>query len=652
MRPTVEEVPDDDDLNQNRPPPNPNETEPLPDSNQPNNIPQPNRRARRAQALRSKKNTKAAIRFASLNMKGYGNPSSQHKKNKWNHINQVVREKRLGILVVQETHMTEERKAKVEKLFAKRLKIFISSDPDNPTGKGGIAVVLNRELTNTSNVKTWEVVPGRAMLAQTNWHRGETVTFLAVYAPNVPEENKTFWLEINLWFENHPTAPKPDMMAGDFNIVQDGVDRLPTHEDSPAAVDALDELAGSLQLYDGWRETYPSTKAFTFCQSIANGSHSRIDRIYISEKLYMTAREWKIEAVGIPTDHKMVSVQIAHEDAPSIGKKRWSIPVHLLSDKILAKSIRESGEKALKTISDLNGMRTHDVNPQTIWANFKSEITEVAKAREKAIVPKIIQQQRKLEAALKRVTNSTSTEEKDKIPEAVEITAKIHALEIKRHSKVRSNTAINSKIHNETLSREWTQTNKERKPRDMIYALRKPGALANDDQIYEKDSRKMAELARNYHNDLQVDEIEPDPELRAKAITEVLENIETRTTESQFASLQAQTTEKDVTEALLCAQNNRAAGIDGLIYELWKTVNARYLEDERSGRPSFNIIQLMTMVFNDIRNFGVEEQTKFTEGWMAPFYKKNDRNDISNYRPITLLNTDYKLFTKVLAIKL
>jgi hypothetical protein len=36
---------------------------------------------------------------------------------------------------------------------------------------------------------------------------------------------------------------------------------------------------------------------------------------------------------------------------------------------------------------------------------------------------------------------------------------------------------------------------------------------------------------------------------------------------------------------------------------------------------------------------------------MCPIYKKKDRTEISNYWPITLLNTDYKLLTKVQWVK-
>ncbi|KAJ6574062.1 hypothetical protein B0H19DRAFT_1341032 [Mycena capillaripes] len=67
----------------------------------------PNRRNRRAAAKRSKKNTKAAIRVASLNIKGWKATGAPQPK--WNEINQTMREKRIGILLVQEAHLDEQR---------------------------------------------------------------------------------------------------------------------------------------------------------------------------------------------------------------------------------------------------------------------------------------------------------------------------------------------------------------------------------------------------------------------------------------------------------------------------------------------------------------------------------------------------------------
>ena len=56
------------------------------------------------------------------------------------------------------------------------------------------------------------------------------------------------------------------------------------------------------------------------------------------------------------------------------------------------------------------------------------------------------------------------------------------------------------------------------------------------------------------------------------------------------------------------------------------------------------------MVYKDIEMYGVDKNSQFTEGWMCPIYKKGERELIENYRPITLLNSDYKIFTKEKAI--
>ena len=37
------------------------------------------------------------------------------------------------------------------------------------------------------------------------------------------------------------------------------------------------------------------------------------------------------------------------------------------------------------------------------------------------------------------------------------------------------------------------------------------------------------------------------------------------------------------------------------------------------------------------------------EGEISVMYKKKDREDVRNYRPLTMLNTDYKIYTKILA---
>lgn len=58
------------------------------------------------------------------------------------------------------------------------------------------------------------------------------------------------------------------------------------------------------------------------------------------------------------------------------------------------------------------------------------------------------------------------------------------------------------------------------------------------------------------------------------------------------------------------------------------------------------------MVYNDVERWGVVSDTEFCEGWLLLLHKKNDPRVVGNHRPITLLNCDYKIFTKALSLKL
>ena len=64
------------------------------------------------------------------------------------------------------------------------------------------------------------------------------LTIPNVYAPNSPPDNKNFWNELDQAFNTNP-FPYLDILLGDFNVVEDAIDRLPSRNDNANTRNAL-----------------------------------------------------------------------------------------------------------------------------------------------------------------------------------------------------------------------------------------------------------------------------------------------------------------------------------------------------------------------------------------------------------------------------
>ncbi|KDQ31792.1 hypothetical protein PLEOSDRAFT_154006, partial [Pleurotus ostreatus PC15] len=247
-----------------------------------------------AETMRKKgkkgRSNRATIKVASFNMKGYS--TSQEEDGpmaKWLKINQIMRENKYGIMILQETHMDDEREQTIQNLFGRRLKIRASADPDKPTQRAGIAAVLNRGEFDAEHAKCTEIIPGRALMIKARIHGGKKLSVLGIYAPNSVTENANFWDQIRVYFESRPNERRPDLLIGDFNVVEDAIDRMPARIERNIATEALDKLKLELRLRDGWRSTYPDSARFTFTQTRIRDDDtpamSRIDRIYVTSRI-------------------------------------------------------------------------------------------------------------------------------------------------------------------------------------------------------------------------------------------------------------------------------------------------------------------------------------------------------------------------------
>ncbi|KAK0486817.1 Endonuclease/exonuclease/phosphatase [Armillaria luteobubalina] len=325
-----------------------------------------------------------------------------------------MREQKISLLMLQETHLSREYANEILQMYGKSMEIFFSADKYNPTGKAGVAVILNKNLIQTEGVVTTDLIPGRALLVQIPWHGGTYFNWLAIYAPNDDSESKLMWDKLTTEWEKHH-LPHIDGMSGDFNLVEDALDRLPTHEDHRATVEAFTNFRRKMNLRDGWRNANPDTKDFTFTQMAGNFSRSRIDRIYVSAHRMNNCERWIIKDPPLSTNHRAIYVQMIHPSEPYVGKGRWTMPLHLLKNGKAIKEIEAVVKEMASDIQDLDERWTEDTNSQIIYAEGKKRMIQILQRYAKCSIPVKKAKMEQLQAELDAILQDDKTDEDSRL---------------------------------------------------------------------------------------------------------------------------------------------------------------------------------------------------------------------------------------------
>ena len=222
------------------------------------------------------------------------NTERQQNFNKWTEINATMRDEKIAILAVQETHLDGQNTLAIHEALGKRLLILNSQPEDNPRSSAGVAFILNKDLVDTKQVKQFELIKGRAIAIKLTWKNNEETVLINVYAPNKKKENQLFWEKTNEERINSRLRA-PDFVLGDFNITEDPIDRIPAKHDNTGAVNALRDFRLNLGIQDQWRHAYPKAREYTY-RAMHNEKpiKSRLDRIYVAKSKANFTFDWKI----------------------------------------------------------------------------------------------------------------------------------------------------------------------------------------------------------------------------------------------------------------------------------------------------------------------------------------------------------------------
>ncbi|KAL9968770.1 hypothetical protein ACROYT_G020892 [Oculina patagonica] len=387
-----------------------------------------------------------------------------------------------------------------------------------------------------------------------------------------------------------------------------------------SVVSSIECLQNELDLIDIWRVQNPQTKSFTWSQNSPTVL-CRLDFWLISNNLCDFVNSTDI-IPAIRTDHAAISL-ILGKVGEVKGPGMWKMNVTLLDDEeylnYLSVNIpkwKSEGEKELS-------------NKRSVWDWIKYNIRKhnikysKDKAKQRIDKERIIQQEYK--EATRQFENDPSDLNRCCLNEIKE---KLELLYEEKTKGIIVRARARWHEHGERSTKYFLNLEKRNHVKKHIRKLLISGAITTDPY------RILTEQKNFYHNLYKTSSTDTD------SIKSFLDNLNIpQLSEDQKQSCEGQITIDECKRILETFQNNKSPGNDGIPIEFYKScwnlicepfincVNESFENEEMSNSQKQAVITL------------IEKQGK-------------DRTLMENWRPISLVNVDAKIISKVIASRL
>lgn len=544
------------------------------------------------------------INCISLNVKGINNPIKRKK------IITYLKKQKTDIAFIQETHLTDIEHTKLKRDWIG--KVYYSSFSSSARG---VALLINKNLRFQLNTVQKDT-SGRFILVDCIINRNR-LTLASIYGPNI--DDPIFFNKLTMKLTS---AEGQCILGGDFNLVLNPLlDRsAPKNTTLSKSATALHQGMNELGLKDVWRPQNPGKKEFSFYSNVHN-TYSRIDLFLTSQTLLPHIKTCLYLAATL-SDHNALMMEVSMpQEGPTTH--RWRFKTFLLKDPDFVNYMNDKLDIYLET--NLN-TASHSVVWETLKAYMRGNIISYLSHKNKQKRDQLLQLEHEIKiletqhAPTKQSKTFSSLKQKRTLYDNL-CTSKAEAAMARTKYHYYEFGNKTSKLLAWQLKQEDTGK--------YIQCIK------TDDDQYLEDSKDINLEFKKYYETLY--KTEQSTETEIKDFLNKLAIPKLTVTDRNL--LDEAISEEEVHRAIKSLQNNRAPGPDGYPIEYFKTFSEK----------------ILTPLTNMIREaFQKETLPKTLELATITLLPKpgKDPQKCSNYRPLSLLNSDYKILSKIIAQRL